>query len=119
MKLSAISIIPSHKRPFRFSIRQQAPQGLLHGRGSRPSPEKPKRLLHFKVDKAGVLHSPLGKVSFGPEKICDNLKALLETVIRLKPSASKGQYMVSMAVSTTMGPGFKVDMTQVKKFIEG
>ena len=73
----------------------------------------------FKVDKAGVLHSPLGKVSFGPEKICDNLKALLETVIRLKPSASKGQYMVSMAVSTTMGPGFKVDMTQVKKFIEG
>ena len=75
--------------------------------------------VDFKVDKAGVLHSPLGKVSFGPEKICDNLKALLETVIRLKPSASKGQYMVSMAVSTTMGPGFKVDMTQVKKFIEG
>lgn len=75
--------------------------------------------VDFKVDKAGVLHAPLGKVSFGPEKILDNLKALLEAVLRLKPSASKGQYMVNMAVSTTMGPGFKVDMSLVKKFIEG
>lgn len=75
--------------------------------------------VDFKVDKAGVLHSPLGKVSFGPEKICDNLKALLDAVNRLKPSAAKGQYMINMAVSTTMGPGFKVDMSQVKKFIEG
>jgi len=75
--------------------------------------------VDFKVDKAGVLHAPLGKVSFGPEKICDNLKALLDTVTRLKPSTAKGQYLVNMAVSTTMGPGFKVDMTSVKKFIEG
>lgn len=75
--------------------------------------------VDFKVDKAGVLHAPLGKVSFGPEKILDNLKALLDAVQRLKPSAAKGQYMVSMAISTTMGAGFKVDMTQIKKFIEG
>ena len=75
--------------------------------------------VDFKVDKAGVLHAPLGKVSFGPEKILGNLKALLDTVNRLKPSAAKGAYMLSMAVSTTMGPGFKVDMTQVKKFLEG
>ncbi|MDR1857063.1 MAG: 50S ribosomal protein L1 [Desulfovibrio sp.] len=75
--------------------------------------------VEFKVDKAGVLHAPLGKVSFGPEKILGNLKALLETVNRLKPTAAKGTYMVSMAVSTTMGPGFKIDMPQVKKFLEG
>ncbi|MDR1660208.1 MAG: 50S ribosomal protein L1 [Desulfovibrio sp.] len=75
--------------------------------------------VEFKVDKAGVLHAPLGKVSFGTEKILGNLKALLETVNRLKPSAAKGAYMRSMAVSTTMGPGFKVDMPQVKKFLEG
>ena len=75
--------------------------------------------VDFKVDKAGVLHAPLGKVSFGPEKILDNLKALLDAVQRLKPSAAKGQYMVSMAISTTMGAGFKVDMSQIKKFIEG
>lgn len=75
--------------------------------------------VDFKVDKAGVLHAPLGKVSFGPEKVLGNLKALLEAVNRLKPSAAKGNYMQSMAISTTMGPGLKVDMTQVKKFLEG
>lgn len=75
--------------------------------------------VDFKVDKAGVLHAPLGKVSFGSEKILGNLKALLETVNRLKPSGAKGTYMLSMAISTTMGPGFKIDMAQVKKFLEG
>ena len=66
--------------------------------------------VDFKVDKAGVLHAPLGKVSFGPEKILGNLKALLDTVNRLKPSAAKGAYMLSMAVSTTMGPGVHIDV---------
>lgn len=75
--------------------------------------------VDFKVDKAGVLHAPLGKVSFGPEKILGNLKAFLDTVNRLKPSGAKGTYMKSMAVSTTMGPGMKVEMGQVKKFLEG
>lgn len=75
--------------------------------------------VEFKVDKAGVLHAPLGKVSFGSEKILGNLKSLLEAVNRLKPAAAKGNYMLSMAVSTTMGPGFRIDMTQVKKFLEG
>ncbi len=75
--------------------------------------------VDFKVDKAGVLHAPLGKVSFGTEKILDNLKALVETVIRLKPSSAKGTYMKSIAISTTMGPGFKIDVGLVKKFLEG
>jgi large subunit ribosomal protein L1 len=74
--------------------------------------------VDFKVDKAGVLHAPIGKVSFGTEKILDNLKAVLEAVNRLKPSSAKGTYLKSMAVSTTMGPGFKVDMTQVRPFLE-
>jgi len=75
--------------------------------------------VEFKVDKAGVLHAPLGKVSFGPEKLLENLKALLDQVNRLKPSAAKGTYMKTMAVSTTMGPGFKVDPGLIRKFIEG
>lgn len=75
--------------------------------------------VDFKVDKAGVLHAPLGKVSFGQEKILGNLKAFLDQVNRLKPTGAKGTYMQSMAVSTTMGPGLKVDMSQVKKFLEG
>jgi len=74
--------------------------------------------VDFKVDKAGVLHAPLGKASFGPEKILGNLKALVDTVIRLKPAAAKGNYILSMSVSTTMGPGFKVDVTQLRKFLE-
>ncbi len=74
--------------------------------------------VDFKVDKAGVLHAPLGKVSFGSEKILGNLKALLDAVNRLKPSAAKGAYMKAMAVSTTMGPGFKIDVTDIKKFLE-
>ncbi len=75
--------------------------------------------VEFKVDKAGVLHAPLGKVSFGPEKILENLKALLDQVNRLKPSGAKGTYMQAMAISTTMGPGFKVEPTLISKFIEG
>ena len=75
--------------------------------------------VEFKVDKAGVLHSPLGKVSFGSDKILDNLRALLTEINRLKPSAAKGTYMKAMAVSTTMGPGFKIDPNVIRKFIEG
>jgi large subunit ribosomal protein L1 len=75
--------------------------------------------VEFKVDKAGVLHAPLGKVSFGPEKILENLRAFLSEVNRLKPSAAKGTYLRTMAVSTTMGPGLKIDPTVVRKFIEG
>lgn len=75
--------------------------------------------VEFKVDKAGVLHAPLGKKSFGPEKILENFRVLLDTVIRMKPSAAKGTYMKAMAISTTMGPGFKIDPGTVKKFLEG
>ncbi len=75
--------------------------------------------VEFKVDKAGVLHAPFGKVSFGAEKLCGNLKALVEAVMRQKPAAAKGNYLLSMAVSSTMGPGYKIDLTQVKKFLEG
>lgn len=74
--------------------------------------------VEYKVDKAGILHAPLGKVSFGTEKILDNLRALLRAVNQSKPSGAKGTYMVTMSISSTMGPGFKVDMNQLKKFLE-
>ena len=75
--------------------------------------------VEFKVDKAGVLHAPLGKVSFGPQKIAENLKALADQIMRLKPSSAKGTYIKSMAVSTTMGPGFRIDAAEARKFAEG
>jgi len=74
--------------------------------------------VEFKVDKAGVLHAPIGKVSFGPEKLLENLKALLGAVIRLKPSSAKGTYMKALAVATTMGPGVKIDPLTIRKFMD-
>jgi large subunit ribosomal protein L1 len=74
--------------------------------------------VEFRVDKAGVLHAPIGKVSFGPEKLLENLKALLDSVERLKPSSAKGTYMKSLAIATTMGPGYKLDPLNVRKFLE-
>jgi large subunit ribosomal protein L1 len=75
--------------------------------------------VEFRVDKAGVLHAPLGKRSFGPEKLLENFRALIDTVMRLKPSSAKGTYLQTLAVATTMGPGIKVDTLSVRKFLEG
>jgi large subunit ribosomal protein L1 len=70
--------------------------------------------IDFKVEKAGIIHVPMGKVSFGVEKIIQNATAFLETIIRLKPASSKGTYLKGIAISTTMGPGIKIDAASVK-----
>jgi large subunit ribosomal protein L1 len=70
--------------------------------------------IDFRVEKAGIVHAPVGKVSFGVEKIVQNITAFLETIMRLKPSSSKGTYLKGVAISTTMGPGIKIDTTLVK-----
>jgi len=74
--------------------------------------------IDFRVEKTGILHVPMGKVSFGVEKIVQNITAFLETVMRLKPSSSKGTYLKGMAISTTMGPGIKVDTALVKELLK-
>jgi len=74
--------------------------------------------VEFKVDKSGIIHAPLGKVSFGPEKLLENLKALLSKIMQMKPSSAKGTYMKALAVSSTMGPGVKIDPLTVKKFLD-
>ncbi|KAB1442317.1 50S ribosomal protein L1 [Pseudodesulfovibrio senegalensis] len=74
--------------------------------------------VEFKVDKAGVLHAPIGKVSFGAEKLLENMFALLDAIMRLKPSSAKGAYMKNVAVATTMGPGIKIDPLTVRKFLD-
>ncbi len=65
--------------------------------------------VDFRVDKYGILHVPLGKVSFPAEKLAENVKAFMEAVVRLKPPTAKGQYVRSVTLSSTMGPGIKVD----------
>lgn len=74
--------------------------------------------IDFRVEKAGIVHAPMGKVSFGVEKLIQNASAFLETILRLKPASSKGTYLKSIAVSTTMGPGFKVDTASIKDFVK-
>ena len=71
--------------------------------------------LAFRVDKLGSIHVPVGKVDFDSAKIEENLKAFLSEIIRLKPSASKGAYLRTVAISLTMGPGIKVDPSLVGK----
>lgn len=65
--------------------------------------------VDFKVDKYGIIHSQIGKVSFGPEKLVDNAKELLSTVMKLKPPAAKGTYIKKITVSSTMSPSVKID----------
>lgn len=74
--------------------------------------------IEFKVEKAGIIHAPMGKVSFGPNRILENVAAFMDTVMRLKPPASKGSYIKSIALSTTMGPGVKIDPGFVKDLKE-
>lgn len=74
--------------------------------------------IDFRVEKAGIVHVPMGKVSFGTEKIMQNLLSFLEKIMRLKPSSSKGTYLKGIAVSTTMGPSVKIDTTVIKDLIK-
>jgi large subunit ribosomal protein L1 len=67
--------------------------------------------VEFRVEKAGIIQTPIGKASFKPEQLATNLTALLETLIKLKPATAKGQYMRSVTISTTHGPGVKIDTT--------
>ena len=65
--------------------------------------------IEYRLDKTNIIHCPIGKVSFGAEKIEENLKALMEAVIKAKPAAAKGQYIKNCSIATTMGPGIKVN----------
>jgi len=70
--------------------------------------------VEFRVEKAGIVHSPVGKVSFGVDKLLENVQAVIEQIVKLKPASSKGTYLKSISLSTTMGPGVKVDPQDVR-----
>jgi large subunit ribosomal protein L1 len=69
--------------------------------------------VEYRVDKTSIIHVPIGKKSFGNEKLAQNFRMLMEAVVKAKPSASKGQYLKSVVVSSTMGPGIKINPTKV------
>jgi large subunit ribosomal protein L1 len=73
--------------------------------------------IDFKVEKAGIVHAPMGKTSFGPQKLLENIAAFMDTIIRLKPPASKGTYLRGIALSASMGPGIKIDPAYIKELL--
>ncbi len=70
--------------------------------------------VEFRVDKTGIVHAPVGKTSFPPQNLVDNAAALIDSIVRAKPAAAKGKYLKSITVSSTMGPGVKIDETHVE-----
>ena len=74
--------------------------------------------VDFKVDKAGIIHAMLGKSSFGSQKVKENVLAFVDKIIQLKPSTSKGIYLKNISLSTTMGPGVKVDPLDIRNIIK-
>ena len=74
--------------------------------------------IDFKVDKAGIIHTSVGKISFDPKQIRENAKEFIDTVVRLKPSSAKGTYIKSIYLSTTMSAGIKVDPKSVVSVVE-
>jgi len=69
--------------------------------------------VEYRLDKTNIIHTGIGKVSFGPEKLTENFKTLLDAVIKAKPSAAKGQYLKSVTIATTMGPGIKINQAKL------
>ena len=74
--------------------------------------------IEFRTEKTGIIHAPVGKVSFGADKIRENITTLLETLQRLKPSTAKGKYWKSVTISSTMGPGIRLDTSEVASLVE-
>jgi len=71
--------------------------------------------IRYKTDKGGIIHTTIGKVDFEPKKLTENVYALVEDLIKVKPSTAKGKYMKNITLSSTMGPGIKVDLSTVER----
>lgn len=69
--------------------------------------------IEYRLDKTNIIHCPVGKVSFGQEKLSENFQALMSAIIKAKPSAAKGQYLRSVAIASTMGPGIKINPSKI------
>ena len=68
--------------------------------------------IEYRLDKTNIIHCPIGKVSFGTEKLSENLGTLMDAIVKAKPSAAKGQYVRSVAVTSTMGPSVRINPTK-------
>jgi large subunit ribosomal protein L1 len=74
--------------------------------------------VEFRVDKTGIIHAPVGKISFSPQSLIENTHALVESVVKAKPSAAKGKFLRSVTMSSTMGPGIVIDTSHVTETVK-
>ena len=74
--------------------------------------------VEFRVDKTGIIHAPVGKTSFKSDALVANAHALVDSIVKAKPAAAKGKYLKSVTVSSTMGPGIKIDTTQIEQAVK-
>jgi large subunit ribosomal protein L1 len=74
--------------------------------------------IDFRVERAGIVHATMGKVSFGADRLMENLTSFFDTIVRLKPASSKGTYLKSIAISTSMGAGIRIDPVHVKAILK-
>ncbi|NOY12707.1 MAG: 50S ribosomal protein L1 [Deltaproteobacteria bacterium] len=74
--------------------------------------------IEYRVEKAGIIHAPVGKVSFGVDKLRENFLSLLDVLIKAKPSAAKGTYLKKISISSTMGPGINLDTSQIQALVK-
>ena len=86
---------------------------VLGPKGLMPNPKAGK--IEYRLDKTNIIHVPVGKVSFGSEKLAENFQTLMSAVIKAKPQAAKGQYLKSVTLTTTMGPGVKVNPAKISE----
>jgi large subunit ribosomal protein L1 len=91
---------------------------VLGPRGLMPNPKAVREIkagkVEYRVDKTAIVHAPVGKVSFGPDKLLENARAIIDSVLKAKPAAAKGKYVRSIALSSTMGPGVRVGLASVE-----
>jgi large subunit ribosomal protein L1 len=69
--------------------------------------------IEYRLDKTNIIHCPIGKVSFGQEKLEENFKTIMDAIIKAKPSAAKGQYLKNVSICSTMGPGIRVNPSKL------
>jgi large subunit ribosomal protein L1 len=74
--------------------------------------------VEFRVDKAGIVHAPVGKISFASNSLIANAHALMENIVKAKPAAAKGKYLKSVTMSSTMGPGITIDTSHVDELVK-
>jgi large subunit ribosomal protein L1 len=74
--------------------------------------------VEFRVDKTGIIHAPVGKVSFPAQSLIENAHALVDSVVKAKPAAAKGKFLRSVTLSSTMGPGIAIDTTNVVETVK-